>query len=90
MYIMADEHASNAVSIYRSHLASVMQNPNLDRIAHEGAVLNNCHCTNSICTPIRASILAGQYSKEELLNSRYDNLKMSVADAKKFNMAMFI
>lgn len=61
LYVMADDHASNAISLYGSRLASVFQTPNLDRIGKEGAILTNCHCTNSICTPSRATILTGQY-----------------------------
>ncbi|TFG74233.1 MAG: DUF4976 domain-containing protein, partial [Chrysiogenales bacterium] len=38
------------------------QTPNMDRIALEGMRLDNCFCTNSICTPSRASILTGLYS----------------------------
>ncbi len=36
--------------------------PGIDRLAREGIVLNHAFCTNSICTPSRASILTGQYS----------------------------
>jgi len=36
--------------------------PNLDRIANEGVRLDNCFCTNSICTPSRATILTGKYA----------------------------
>ena len=59
---MADDHAANAISAYGSRLASVFQTPNIDRIGKEGAILKNCHCTNAICTPSRATILTGQYS----------------------------
>ncbi|MCB0109782.1 MAG: sulfatase, partial [Caldilineaceae bacterium] len=34
----------------------------LDRIANGGMRFNNCFCTNSICTPSRASILTGTYN----------------------------
>ncbi|TKG96679.1 DUF4976 domain-containing protein [Puteibacter caeruleilacunae] len=59
---MSDDHSTNAISAYQSRLASVMSTPNIDRIASEGILLNNCFSTNSICTPSRASILSGQYS----------------------------
>ncbi|WP_245631532.1 sulfatase family protein [Curtobacterium ammoniigenes] len=36
--------------------------PNLDRIAAEGMRLDAVYCTNSICSPSRASILTGTYS----------------------------
>jgi arylsulfatase A-like enzyme len=62
LFIMSDDHASNAVSIYGSRLAKDAPTPNLDRIGKEGMVMTNCHCTNSICTPSRATILTGQHS----------------------------
>lgn len=61
LFIMADDHAANAISAYGSRLAKVFQTPNIDRIGREGAILNNCHCTNALCTPSRATILTGQY-----------------------------
>src|SRR5580704_9984910 len=59
LYIMADDHASHAISAYGSR---INQTPNLDRIAREGMRFDNCFCTNSICTPSRGVILTGQYS----------------------------
>lgn len=59
LYIMADDHASHAISAYGS---AINRTPNLDRIAQGGVRLTNCFCTNSICTPSRAAILTGQYS----------------------------
>ena len=45
LYIMADDHASHAISAYGSR---INQTPNLDRIAKEGMRFDNCFCTNSI------------------------------------------
>src|SRR5215472_6354637 len=59
LYIMSDDHAAHAISAYGS---KVNKTPHIDRLAHEGMRLNNCFCTNSICTPSRASILTGKYS----------------------------
>ena len=59
LYIMADDHASHAISAYGSR---INRTPNIDRIANEGVRMTNCFCTNSICTPSRAAILTGQYS----------------------------
>lgn len=75
LYIMADDHCANAISIYGSRLASVFQTPHLDRIGKEGAVLHKCFCTNAICTPSRATILTGLYSHKngvKTLNDRLD------------------
>lgn len=62
LFIMSDDHATNAISAYGSRLNKVNKTPNIDRLAEEGILLENCFSTNSICTPSRASILTGQYS----------------------------
>ncbi len=62
LFIMSDDHGANAISAYKSRLASVFETPNIDRIANEGALFKNVYCTNAICTPSRATILTGQYS----------------------------
>ncbi|WP_089321655.1 sulfatase family protein [Pontibacter ummariensis] len=57
--IISDDHAFQAISAYGGDL---MQTPNIDRIAREGATLNKGYVTNSICGPSRAVILTGKYS----------------------------
>ncbi|MDA0747277.1 MAG: sulfatase [bacterium] len=59
VFIMSDDHASHAMSCYGSRINTT---PNLDRIATGGQRFNNCFCTNSICTPSRATILTGTYN----------------------------
>ena len=59
LFIMADDHASKAISAYGYGLN---RTPNLDRIADQGLRLDHCYVTNSICTPSRASILTGTYN----------------------------
>lgn len=72
LYIMSDDHASNAISAYGSVLKDVCVTPNLDRIGVEGAIAKNCCCTNSICTPSRACILTGTYSHVNGVNTLKD------------------
>ncbi len=59
---MSDDHTSQAWGIYGGILEEYVQNDNLERLAREGTVLENCLVSNSICTPSRAAILTGQYS----------------------------
>jgi arylsulfatase A-like enzyme len=59
LYIMADDHAANAISAYSGR---INKTPNLDRLAQQGMRLDDCFCVNSICTPSRACILTGKYS----------------------------
>lgn len=46
--------------------------PNIDRIAHDGALLLNNFVANSICGPSRATLLTGKYSHKNgyMLNER--------------------
>jgi choline-sulfatase len=59
IFIMSDDHAAHSISAYDDRLN---RTPHLDRIADEGARLDAVYCTNSICSPSRASILTGTYS----------------------------
>jgi len=59
VFIMTDDHAAHAMSCYGSR---INRTPHLDRIASGGMRFDNCFCTNSICTPSRATILAGTYN----------------------------
>lgn len=61
LFIMSDDHTTQAFGIYGSRLASLNPTPNLDIIAKEGMIFDNVFCNNSICTPSRASIITGQY-----------------------------
>ncbi len=62
LFIMSDDHTSQAWGIYGGVLKNHVKNTNIKKIANEGVTLTNCFCTNSICVPSRASILTGQYS----------------------------
>lgn len=63
IYIMADDHTSQAFGIYNSRLSKLNPTPTLDKIANEGMIFDNCFVNNSICTPSRAAILSGQHSQ---------------------------
>ncbi|MHA8067414.1 sulfatase family protein [Aquirufa sp. ROCK2-A2] len=59
IFIITDDHTSQAISAYGSKLAKT---PNIDRIAKDGAILYNNVVVNSICGPSRATLLTGKYS----------------------------
>ncbi len=63
LFIMADDHTTQAFGCYGSRLAKLNPTPNLDRLAAEGMRFDRVYCNNSICTPSRASIITGQYSQ---------------------------
>jgi len=82
LFIMSDDHTSQAVGCYGLRLSAYARTKNIDRIAAEGAILRNCFCTNSICVPSRASILTGQYGHlngAKTLSGRLDPAADNVA-----------
>jgi len=62
LFIMSDDHTSQAISAYGGILGQVCPTPNIDRIAQEGMRFENCFVTNSICTPSRSAIMTGTYA----------------------------
>lgn len=62
LFIMADDHAFQAIGAYGSDISKIAPTPNIDRIATNGAIFTNMYCTNSICGPSRAVILTGKHS----------------------------
>lgn len=67
IFIMSDDHAYQAISAYDN---SLLETPNIDRIARMGMLFTNASVTNSICAPSRATILTGKHSH---LNGKIDN-----------------
>ncbi|HIG30113.1 MAG TPA: hypothetical protein EYQ50_20885 [Verrucomicrobiales bacterium] len=62
LFIMADDHASEAIGAYDSWLKEYIWTPTIDQLAREGILFKNFCVSNSICSPSRACILTGQYS----------------------------
>lgn len=67
IYIMSDDHDADAISAYNQ---SFIQTPGIDRLAKEGIRFTNNFVSNSICGPVRATLLTGQHSH---MNSVKDN-----------------
>lgn len=68
IFIMSDDHAYQAISAYDNTL---IETPNIDRIAEMGMLFTQASVTNSICAPSRATILTGKHSH---MNGKVDNL----------------
>ncbi len=62
IFIMSDDHTSQAIGAYGSRLAKLNPTPTIDRLAKEGMLFENAFCSNAICAPSRATILTGQYA----------------------------
>jgi arylsulfatase A-like enzyme len=69
VFIMADDHAWQAISAY-GESRRLIQTPNIDRLAKEGMRFDRCLVPNSLCGPARATILTGAYSH---INGFYNN-----------------
>ncbi len=67
LVIFSDDHTNQSISAYGSKL---MQTPNIDRIANQGALFTRTFVTNSLCAPSRAVLLTGKYSH---VNGLMDN-----------------
>ena len=67
VFIMADDHAYQAISAYSDLL---IRTPQIDRIAREGMLFTNACVTNSLCAPSRATILTGKHCH---LQGKIDN-----------------
>jgi len=74
LFIMSDDHTSQAWGIYGGILKDIVKTPNISRLAKEGVVLDNAFCTNSICVPSRATILTSQYSHKNGVYTLSDTL----------------
>ncbi len=59
-FVMGDDHAAHAIGANGS---AINQTPGIDRIARYGMRFDACFCTNSICSPSRATILTGTYNR---------------------------
>ena len=62
LFIMSDDHTSQAWGIYGGILEPYVKNTGIKRLASEGVTLENMFCTNSICVPSRAALLTGVMS----------------------------
>jgi len=56
LFIMTDQQRSDALSIAGN---TVLETPNLDRLAKQGAFFKNAYTPCAVCTPARSSILTG-------------------------------
>ncbi len=69
LFIMSDDHGYQAISAYDN---SLIQTPNIDKLANSGVRFENSFVTNSICAPSRAVLLTGAYSH---VNGLIDNYR---------------
>ena len=59
LYVMTDDQAVGQMSCEGGR---IIETPNMDRLAREGARFTNAFCANSLCAPGRATVLSGTFS----------------------------
>lgn len=78
LYIMSDDHDANAISAYNKTLINT---PNIDRLAKEGMLFSRSFVGNSICGPARATLLTGLHSHKNGFidnRSRFDGSQLTL------------
>jgi arylsulfatase A-like enzyme len=78
IYIMSDDHDADAISAYNKKFIST---PNIDRIAKEGVLFTKNFVSNSICGPVRATLITGQHSHKNGMKdnrTRFDSSKITM------------
>lgn len=60
IFILSDDHRYDFMSFLGK--PKFLETPNMDRMAHDGAYIENAFVTTSLCSPSRASILTGLFS----------------------------
>ncbi len=80
LFIMSDDHTTQAIGAYGGRLAGLDPTPNIDALARNGIRFTRAYANNSICTPSRASIITGQYPQR---NGVFD-LDGEIAPEKQF------
>lgn len=58
LWIMTDQFQAECLGCMRN---DIIQTPNIDRIASEGALFENAFCQSPVCMASRASIFTGRY-----------------------------
>ena len=70
LWIITDEHNFRTLGCYRDLLTTeqanmwgntVVETPNIDRLAQKGAIFTRMYSSSPVCSPCRASMFTGQY-----------------------------
>lgn len=78
IYIMSDDHDADAISAYNKKF---IQTPNIDRLAKEGMLFKKNFVANSICGPVRATVITGQHSHKNGMKdnrTRFDSSRITM------------
>ncbi|WP_233341563.1 sulfatase family protein [Robiginitomaculum antarcticum] len=87
LYIMTDEHNFRTIGAYRDLLPeaqakmwgeTVVETPNLDYLADNGAILTSMYATSPSCTPSRAAMFTGDYPQTNGIEKNGKSLRRDV------------
>jgi arylsulfatase len=68
LFLISDQQRPDSMGCYGSPLLAT---PNLDRLAREGVVFDNCYVQNPLCCPSRYSVLTGRYPHAHRVRSNW-------------------
>ena len=63
VYLFCDELRQDALGCYGNSAVPV-RTPNIDSIAAQGVLFENCFCNSPVCVPSRTSLLTGLYPED--------------------------
>lgn len=78
IFIMSDDHDADAISAYNKNLITT---PGIDRLAKEGVLFTRNFVANSICGPVRATVITGQHSHKNGIKdnrTRFDSSRTTL------------
>ncbi|TCS89222.1 arylsulfatase A-like enzyme [Anseongella ginsenosidimutans] len=70
IFLLTDDHRWDGLGAMGN---SIIQTPNLDRLARRGLLFRNAYVTTAICAVSRASILSGQYMSRHSIRNFSSN-----------------
>jgi arylsulfatase A-like enzyme len=82
LFIMTDQQRFDAMSCAGN---TVLETPNMDRIAREGVRFINAYSANPVCVPARAVLLTGRSSPNVRVESNGDYTSVDVPDVPTFD-----
>jgi arylsulfatase A-like enzyme len=86
VFILADDMRSDYLGCMGQN--SIVQTPNLDKLAAMGTLFTNAFATTSACTPSRTTIMSGQYERKHGVTFGANSAMNEKAFAKTYPMVL--
>lgn len=72
VFLLSDQHNPNILGFAGD---PYVKTPNLDRLAADGVVFDNCYCPSPLCVPSRASMMAALLPSETGVYNNFQSLR---------------